>query len=119
MALQMGVRPRAPRHDSGSLVHPPALRNLAAVHENGRNRNGGARRTRDRSGDFAARACGTGSKMTANLIWMLTGIAITAPWFAAVLLIVRRRAARIIGVTASLVSVAASVLLLLTAPSGE
>jgi len=57
--------------------------------------------------------------MTANLIWMLTGIAITAPWFAAVLLIVRRRAARIIGVTASLVSVAASVLLLLTAPSGE
>ena len=57
--------------------------------------------------------------MTANLTWMLTGIAITAPWFAAVLLIVRRRDARIIGFTGSLVSVAASVLLLLTAPSGE
>ena len=48
-----------------------------------------------------------------------TGVAIGAPWLGAVLLTVWRGHARIAGFTASLVSVAASVLLLLAAPAGR
>jgi NADH-quinone oxidoreductase subunit M len=46
-------------------------------------------------------------------------VAAGAPWLGAILLLARRRHARIVGFTASLVSVAASVLLLLAAPGGE
>lgn len=50
---------------------------------------------------------------------LVIGAAIGAPWLGAILLAAWRRHARIIGFTASLVSVAASVLLLLAAPAGE
>lgn len=57
--------------------------------------------------------------MTANLTWRLMAVAIVAPWLAAILLMVRRRSARIVGFTGSLVSLTASVLLLLAAHGGE
>src|SRR5579875_1051482 len=47
------------------------------------------------------------------------GVAIGAPWFAAMLLLVWRRQARIVGFIASLVSAVASALLLQAAPAGE
>jgi len=49
----------------------------------------------------------------------ICGAAITVPWLGAILLTVWRRHVRIVGFTASFVSVAASVLLLLSAPAGE
>lgn len=49
----------------------------------------------------------------------VTAIAIIVPWLGAVLLMAWRRQVRIVGFAASLVSVAASVLLLLAAPAGE
>jgi NADH-quinone oxidoreductase subunit M len=57
--------------------------------------------------------------MTAYFAWLLTGVAVGAPWFAAILLMARRGSARIVGFAASLVSVAVSVLLLLAAPGGD
>jgi NADH-quinone oxidoreductase subunit M len=62
--------------------------------------------------------------MMASILWLpdrsvVIGIAIVAPWFAAVLLTAWRRHARIVGVTASLVPAAASALLLQAAPAGE
>lgn len=50
---------------------------------------------------------------------VLDGIAIGAPWLAAAVLMVWRGQARMVGFMASLVSVAASALLLLAAPQGE
>ncbi len=49
----------------------------------------------------------------------LRGVAIGAPWLGAILLMVWRRHARIVGFAASLVSVAASVLLLLAEPPAQ
>lgn len=49
----------------------------------------------------------------------VSGVAIGAPWLGAILLMAWRRHARVWGFTASLVSVAASILLLLAAPVGE
>ena len=49
----------------------------------------------------------------------VTAVAIGVPWLGAILLMALRRHARIAGFTASLVSVAASVALLITAPAGE
>jgi NADH-quinone oxidoreductase subunit M len=57
--------------------------------------------------------------MTANLASRLTAVAIAAPWLGAVLLTVRRRSARMVGSAGALVSVMASVMLLLAAASGE
>jgi NADH-quinone oxidoreductase subunit M len=62
--------------------------------------------------------------MTANGAWIptgpaISGVAIGAPWLGAILLMAWRRHARIVGFMASLVSVAASVLMLLVAPAGE
>ena len=57
--------------------------------------------------------------MMANFALLLTSVAVGAPWLAAILLTLRRRDVRIVGFTGSLVSVAASVLLLLAAPGGE
>src|SRR5579863_4170059 len=50
---------------------------------------------------------------------VLDGMAIGAPWLAAAVLVVWRGQARMVGFLASLVSVAASTLLLLAAPQGE
>jgi len=50
---------------------------------------------------------------------VIIGITTGAPWFAAVVLTVWRRHARIVGFTASFVSAAASALLLRAAPAGE
>jgi len=49
----------------------------------------------------------------------VSGIAIGAPWLGAILLMVWRRHTRNVGFTTSLLSVAASTLLLLRAPAGE
>lgn len=49
----------------------------------------------------------------------LSGVAIIFPWFAALLLLAWRRHVRIVGFAASLISVVASVLLLLPAPAGD
>src|SRR5271166_6463443 len=49
----------------------------------------------------------------------LSGVAISVPWFAAILVAVYRRHARVIGCLAALVSVVASALLLRQAPAGE
>src|SRR5262249_29718770 len=62
--------------------------------------------------------------MMASAAWVparpvVIGVATCAPWFAAGVLTVWRRHARIVGVTASLVSAATSALLLQAAPSGE
>jgi NADH-quinone oxidoreductase subunit M len=61
--------------------------------------------------------------MMASTSWVsgpaISGVAIGAPWFAAVLLMAWRRHARIVGFTASLVAAGASALLLLGAPAGE
>jgi len=62
--------------------------------------------------------------MMANRAWILTGpalsgVAIACPWLGAILLMAWRRHARVAGFTVSLVSVAASMLLLLAAPAGE
>jgi len=62
--------------------------------------------------------------MIANAAWvpdrlMVVGVATGAPWLAALLLTVWRREARVVGFTASLVSAAASALLLYAAPAGE
>ena len=61
--------------------------------------------------------------MIANTAWIpgavVTGVAIGAPWSAAILLRAWRRHARIVGLIAALVSAAASALLLLAAPAGE
>ena len=62
--------------------------------------------------------------MMANGTWIpagsvIGGLAIAAPWVGGILLMARRRQTRILGFTASLVSVAASVLLLRVAPAGE
>ena len=61
--------------------------------------------------------------MTANGAWIPTGavngVAITVPWLAVILLMAWRRHARVAGFTASLASVAASIVLLLAAPAGE
>lgn len=51
--------------------------------------------------------------------WLLSAIAISVPWLAAAMMAVYRRNPRIIGFGASLVSVAASALLLGTAASGQ
>jgi NADH-quinone oxidoreductase subunit M len=55
----------------------------------------------------------------AHPAWILSSVAISVPWCAAALLAVYRRAPRVIGFGASLVSVAASALLLRAAPSGQ
>jgi NADH-quinone oxidoreductase subunit M len=62
--------------------------------------------------------------MIANGTWIpagavIRGLAIAAPWVGGVLLMAWRRQTRTLGFTASLVSVAASVLLLRAAPAGE
>lgn len=49
----------------------------------------------------------------------LTSAAVAVPWFAAVLVTVYRRHARIVGCVAALVSIAASALLLRQAPAGQ
>jgi NADH-quinone oxidoreductase subunit M len=49
----------------------------------------------------------------------MTGVAITVPWLAAILLMASRRHTRFVGFMAALVSLAASVGLLLAAPAGE
>ena len=49
----------------------------------------------------------------------LQGLAISVPWLAAAVVAVERRHARVIGFGAALVSVVASILLLLASPSGE
>lgn len=50
---------------------------------------------------------------------LITGVATGAPWFAASLLAVWRRHVRIVGFAASLISAAASAVVLLAAPRGE
>ncbi len=50
---------------------------------------------------------------------VVSSLAIAAPWLGTILLVARRRGARTVGFSASLVSVAASVLLLLSAPTGD
>jgi NADH-quinone oxidoreductase subunit M len=57
--------------------------------------------------------------VTAQPAWILPGVAIVVPWLAAAMLAIYRRDPRIIGFGASLVSVAASALLLREAPSGQ
>jgi len=51
--------------------------------------------------------------------WILSGIAISVPWFAAAVMAVYRRDPRLVGFGASLVSVVASGLLLRATPSGQ
>jgi NADH-quinone oxidoreductase subunit M len=62
--------------------------------------------------------------MTANGAWIspamaVSGVAITVPWLGAILVMAWRRHPRIVGFMASLISVAASVGLLLAAPDGD
>jgi NADH-quinone oxidoreductase subunit M len=57
--------------------------------------------------------------VTTQPAWILTGVAIVVPWLAAAMLAFYRRDPRVIGFGASLVSVAASALLLREAPSGQ
>ena len=61
--------------------------------------------------------------MMANSVWIpapvVSSVAFGAPWLGALLLTASGRSPRIVGFTASLVSVAASALLLLKAPRGE
>jgi hypothetical protein len=62
--------------------------------------------------------------MMATTTWVpnrlvVIAVATGAPWFAAIVLTIWRRHARIVGFTASIVSAAASALLLHAAPAGE